>query len=230
MSSRLKIGHLILIFAVAALPFAATFAFYYPDERHYTDGALEMVKGHGWLIPKNADGSPRFEKPPLAYWAIAASYKIFGVSVFTSRLPFLLASCETIFLAFLLARKLTGNSETALLAAIVLLSHPQFFLCSVRAIPDSLLVFFVTLSAFGFLRLVVFEEFADGAFCAAYFGAAGAVLSKGLLGFLIVVFAWAFYAFKNQNWRALKKIIHWPIFSAAVILAGSWFVYIFSTD
>jgi 4-amino-4-deoxy-L-arabinose transferase-like glycosyltransferase len=227
MISRLKIGHLILIFALAALPFAATFAFYYPDERHYTDGALEMLKGHGWLIPKNADGSPRFEKPPLAYWAIAASYKIFGVSIFTSRLPFLLASCGTLFLIFRLARKLTGDSETALLAAIILISHPQFFLCSIRSIPDALLVFFISLSAFGFLRLIVFEEFAAGAFCAAYFGAAGAVLSKGLLGFLIVAFAWTFFVLKNKNWHSLKKIIHWPIFIAAIFLAGSWFIFIF---
>jgi 4-amino-4-deoxy-L-arabinose transferase-like glycosyltransferase len=230
MSSRLKIGHLILIFAMVALPFAATFAFYYPDERHYTDGALGMLKDHDWLIPKNANGSPRFEKPPLAYWTIAASYKILGVSVFASRVPFLLASCGTLFLTFRLARKLTGNAETALLAAIVLLSHPQFFLCSVRSIPDALLVFFVTLSAYGFLRLIVFEEFVAGAFWAAYGGAALAVMCKGLLGVGIVGFAWAFVAVKEHDWRAVKKMIHLPIFIAATILAGSWFACIFWKD
>ena len=50
----------------------------------------------------------------------------------------------------------------------------------------------MTLSAFGFLRLVVFEEFTAGAFWLAYGGAAGAAVSKGLLGAGIVVFAWAF--------------------------------------
>ena len=44
MGSRLKIGHLILFFALAAAPFAATFALYYPDERHYTNGALMMLQ------------------------------------------------------------------------------------------------------------------------------------------------------------------------------------------
>jgi 4-amino-4-deoxy-L-arabinose transferase-like glycosyltransferase len=230
MSSRLKIGHLILIFAMAALPFAATFATYYPDERHYTDGALEMLKGHGWLIPKNADGSLRFEKPPLAYWTIAASYAIFGVNVIASRLPFLLASCGTLFLTFRLAKKLTGKTETALLAAIVLAAHPQFFLCSIRSIPDALLVFFTTLSMFGFLRLIIFEEFAAGAFSMAYGGAVLAVLSKGLLGFLIVGFAWVFFILKNRDWRAVKKLIYPPIFIAAMILAASWFIFIFCKD
>jgi 4-amino-4-deoxy-L-arabinose transferase-like glycosyltransferase len=226
MSSRLKIGHLILIFALAALPFAATFATYYPDERHYTDGALMMLTHGDWLVPHTAAGSPRFEKPPLAYWAIAASYKLFGVNVIASRLPFLLASCATLWLTFRLARKLTGKNETALLAALVLAAHPQFFLCSIRTIPDALLIFFVTLSAFGFLRLIVFEEFVAGAFWAAYGGAAGAALSKGLLGAGIVVFAWAFAFLRERNFRAVKKLFHWPSVATAIILAASWFTYI----
>ena len=65
--SRFNIGHLILMFAVAALPFAATYALYYPDERHYTDGALMMLQDHDWLVPKTAADAPRLQKPPLAY-------------------------------------------------------------------------------------------------------------------------------------------------------------------
>jgi 4-amino-4-deoxy-L-arabinose transferase-like glycosyltransferase len=229
MSSRLKIGHLILIFALAALPFAATFATYYPDERHYTDGALMMLKHGDWLVPHTAAGSPRFEKPPLAYWAVAASYQLFGVNVIASRLPFLLASCATLWLTFRLGRKLTGKNETALLAALVLASHPQFFLCSIRTIPDALLVFFVTLSGYGFLRLIVFEEFAADAYWAAYGGAAGAALSKGLLGAGIVVFACAFIFLRERDFRAVKKLIHWPSFATAIILAASWFIYILAT-
>ena len=220
MKSRLKIGHLILMFALAALPFAATFALYYPDERHYTDGALMMLKHGDWLVPKTAAGKPRFQKPPLAYWSVAASYATFGVGVFASRLPFLLASCGTLWLTHRLARRLTGSVETALLAAVVLLSHPQFFLCSIRSMPDALLVFFITLSAYGFLRLIVFEEFAASAFWMAYGGATGAALSKGLLGAGIVLFAWGFACWKEHDWRAIKKLIHPPSLMAALILTG----------
>jgi 4-amino-4-deoxy-L-arabinose transferase-like glycosyltransferase len=227
MNSRLKIGHLILMFAFVALPFAASFALYYPDERHYTDGALMMQKHGNWLMPQNADGTLRFQKPPLAYWSVAASYAIFGSGVLASRLPFLLASCGTLWLTYRAGRRLTGNAETALLAAVVLLSHPQFFLCSVRSMPDALLAFFITLSAYGFLRLIVFEEFAAGALWAAYGGAAGAVLSKGLLGAVIVLFAWTFAFGRERHWRAVKKIIHLPGLAAAIILAGSWFGYIY---
>jgi 4-amino-4-deoxy-L-arabinose transferase-like glycosyltransferase len=227
MKPQLKIGHWILLFALVALPFAATFAFYYPDERHYTDGALMMLKHGDWLVPRTAGDAPRFQKPPLAYWSVAASYATFGIGVFASRLPFLLAGCGTLWLTYRLARRLTGSVETALLAAVVLLSHPQFFLCSIRSIPDALLVFFITLSGYGFLRLIVFKEFPAGAFWMAYGGAAGAVLSKGLLGVEIVLFAWAFAFWQERDWRAVKKIIHLPSFASAVILSGGWFGCIF---
>ena len=227
MKSRLKIGFLILVFALAALPFAATFALYYPDERHYTDGALMMLQHGDWLVPRTDTGKPRFQKPPLAYWSVAVSYETFGIAVFTSRLPFLLASCGTLWLTYRLARRLTNSVETALLAAIVLLSHPQYFLCSVRSMPDALLAFFITLSAYGFLRLVVFGEHTAGPFWMAYGGAAGATMSKGLPGAGIVVFAWAFACWQARDWRAIKKIIHPPSLASIVILVGAWFGYIF---
>ena len=73
---------------------------------------------------------------------MAGSWLVFGINVLAARLPFLLAGCGTLWLTHRLARKLTGNERTALFAAVVLAAHPQFFLCSVRSIPDSLLVFF----------------------------------------------------------------------------------------
>ena len=65
MKSRLNIGHLIFIFVLAVLPLAATFALQYPDERHYTDGAMQMLRDHDWLVPKTptdgtTDWRPRF--------------------------------------------------------------------------------------------------------------------------------------------------------------------------
>jgi len=227
MNSRLNIGHLILLFLLAALPFAATSALYYPDERHYTDGALMMLEHGDWLVPHTAAGVPRFEKPPLAYWLVAASYLAFGTGVFTSRLPFLLAGCGTLWLTYRLTRRLTGKTEIALLAAAVLASHPQFFLCSIRSMPDALLVFFFTLSAYGFLRLILFEEFTTGAFWMAYGGAAGAALSKGLPGAGLVLFAWGFACWQKRDWKAVKTIIHGLSLATAVVLVAGWFAYIF---
>ncbi len=232
MNSRLTITHLVLLFALAVLPFVATFALPYPDERHYTDGAMQMLRDHDWLVPKTPESGttnwlPRFHKPPLAYWVTAASFATFGVNAFAARLPFLLASCATIFLTWRLARKLTGNEITALLAAVILASHAQFIFAATRSIPDALLIFFVTLSAFGFLRLIALGEFTTGAFWMAYGGAAGAAWSKGLLGAGIVLFAWAFVAVRERKFSAVKKLLHAPSLALATALVAAWFAYIF---
>ena len=224
--SRLTIGHLISIFALVALPLAATYALYYPDERHYTDGALGMLQHGQWLTPENADGTPRFQKPPLAYWAIAISWLVLGVNTLAARLPFLLASCGTILLTFRLAKRLTDNGRTALLAAVILTAHPQFILGSIRDMPDALLTFFITLSGFGFLRLILWEELTAGAFWMAYGGAAGAFWSKGMLGFFIILFAWAFVLLARRNRPDVIRIIYWPGVASVIIPALAWIVYI----
>lgn len=229
MGSRLTIGHLILIFALVALPLAATYMLYYPDERHYTDGALGMLQHGQWLAPENADGTPRFQKPPLAYWAIAITWLVFGVNTLAARLPFLLASCGTLLLTFRLAKRMTGNSRTGLLAAVVLMAHPQFILCSIRDMPDALLTFFLTLSAFGFLRLILWEELTAGAFWMAYGGAAGAFWSKGMLGFFIILFAWAFVFFARRDRHDVVRIIYWPGLASVIVPALAWIAYIVAT-
>lgn len=231
MKSPLQIGHWILLFALATLPFAATFTLPYPDERHYTDGALQMLRDHDWLVPKTpapntGEWLPRFNKPPLAYWAVAASFKIFGVSVLAARLPFLLACCGTLFLTWRLAKKITGNDATASLAAVILATHVQFIFAATRSIPDSLLVFFVTLSASGFLRLIALKETGAGVFWTAYGGAAGAAMSKGLLGLGIVLFAWAFVFAREKNFNAVKKLLHWPSMALAAAFVAAWFAVI----
>ena len=39
-----------------------------------------------WYVPTN-DGIPRLQKPPLVYWALMASMRVFGVNEFGARLP-----------------------------------------------------------------------------------------------------------------------------------------------
>ena len=221
--ARLKIGYLLLLFFVGLLPFAAHFLLHYPDERHYTDGAIHMVRSGNWLVPKTPDGVSRYKKPILAYWLPAASYEIGGINVLASRLPFLLVGCGTLWLTYLLALRLYQNSSAAVLAALILLSHPQFILCSTRSLPDGLLCFSISLGAYGFMRLIVLGEKSARAFWAAYLGAGLAVLSKGLLGVGLVAFAWTFAWSQNRKLSTLRALVHWPSMLAGFVVAFGWF-------
>ena len=57
-----------------------------PDEPRYAWIARDMQETGDWITPR-LYGKPWFEKPPLYYWSAALSFKLFGVSETTARLP-----------------------------------------------------------------------------------------------------------------------------------------------
>jgi 4-amino-4-deoxy-L-arabinose transferase-like glycosyltransferase len=57
-----------------------------PDEPRYAWIARAMAETGDWVTPR-LYGKPWFEKPPLYYWGAALSFKLFGVSEVTARLP-----------------------------------------------------------------------------------------------------------------------------------------------
>ena len=62
-----------------------------PDEPRYAWIARDMTESGDWVTPR-LYGKPWFEKPPLLYWGAAVSFKLFGVSETTARLPSALAA------------------------------------------------------------------------------------------------------------------------------------------
>src|SRR4051812_13320017 len=67
----------------------------------------EMLQSHQWLSPTN-DGVPVAQTPPLTNWAVAASYKIFGVNAAAARLPMAFAMIGLVALTFLIGERLSG--------------------------------------------------------------------------------------------------------------------------
>jgi len=82
-----------------------------PDEPRYAWIARDMQETGDWITPR-LYGMPWFEKPPLYYWGAALSFKFFGVSETTARLPSAISALlATLALAWL-ALRLYG-AETA---------------------------------------------------------------------------------------------------------------------
>ena len=82
-----------------------------PDEPRYAWIARDMHETGDWVTPR-LYGKPWFEKPPLYYWGAALSFKLFGVSETSARLPSALSALfATLALAWL-ALRLYG-AETA---------------------------------------------------------------------------------------------------------------------
>ncbi len=108
-----------ILFLIYSAPSALDYVFHFPDEKYYTDAAIQMMEKGDYFTPYKADGSPRFLKPIATYWVLIGSYKMFGVSQFSSRLFFWLAGALLVAITFLMTKSLTGNKKTASIAAFI---------------------------------------------------------------------------------------------------------------
>ncbi|MEO1691960.1 MAG: phospholipid carrier-dependent glycosyltransferase, partial [Cyanobacteria bacterium J06631_6] len=75
-----------------------------------------------WLYPTINYGDPYWNKPPLIHGLIALSYKLFGVSEWSTRLvPALLSACS-VPLVYLIGREIFPRLATAIFSALVYLT------------------------------------------------------------------------------------------------------------
>ena len=163
--------------SAAALPQAAI---YRGDERFYTDAAIQMRHSGDWWIPKDSDGRPRYVKPLLFYWAVAASQSVFGASLWASRLPSWLAGMVLLGVTWRLAKTCSRDPRGAAWAAVLLATNPEFYHLATRSTPDMMLTLWLTVAVWGFVRWVLREERTIGAATAAWGGSALAMATKGL--------------------------------------------------
>jgi 4-amino-4-deoxy-L-arabinose transferase-like glycosyltransferase len=96
-----------------------------PDEGRYAEIPREMIERGDWVVP-HLNHVRYFEKPPLFYWAVAASYTIFGISEWSFRFPNALSAFLCIVILYFALRR-RFPEEVAFISSAVLLSSFGFF-------------------------------------------------------------------------------------------------------
>ncbi len=99
-----------------------------PDEGRYAEIPREMTELHDYVVPY-LNYTRYFEKPPLFYWAVALSYKVFGTNEWAVRFPNSLSAFLCVLAAYLLGRRWFG-SQIAFIASAILMSSVGFFAMS----------------------------------------------------------------------------------------------------
>ncbi len=218
---------ILILFLLYSAPGALDFVFHFPDEKYYTDAVLQMMDKGDYFTPYKADGSPRFLKPIITYWVLIFSYKIFGVSPFSSRLFFWLAGAVLVSVAFFMAKSLTRNRKIATIAAFITAANPLVLISASRSIPDILLTLFLTISAWGFLELLTSEKKRKRFYWMAYLGAALAFETKGIPA---VAFAGVSMLYLLLNpWKKItfKELLEPFSIIVSILIALSWFVIMY---
>jgi 4-amino-4-deoxy-L-arabinose transferase-like glycosyltransferase len=194
-----------------------------PDEPRYAEVAREMYVSGDYISPRLC-GYLWFEKPALGYWLSAVSYRAFGVNEFAARLPSAVLATATVLLLFLFLQKMGANFG-ALPAAIVLATSGIFVAYARAETPDMALAAAMTLALTSGYRAI--DATGRGRYwlwllCG---GATGlAVLSKGLVGFVLVGSILLVYAVVVGKWKLVSASdLVWSL-AAFMAIAATWYV------
>jgi 4-amino-4-deoxy-L-arabinose transferase-like glycosyltransferase len=222
--------HALLVFliALAALLHGATAGYgdlYNETDGQYAGAAREMIENHQWLVPTN-DGVPRLQKPPLLYWAIAISYKVFGIKAAAARLPVAAAIVATAALTFLIGERLRDYWH-GFLAGLIYLTSCGTFLLGRIIMPEPLFSAFVAGAFFCALAGYQRRKHRYAWFGGFWLCAALACLTKSILA-LVYLFAVLgllalFYREARIRFRAL---FHWSYFLIFLALVTPWYFWV----
>jgi 4-amino-4-deoxy-L-arabinose transferase-like glycosyltransferase len=221
------IGKVLLICALlwfAGLEYRGLFM---PDEGRYADIAREMLDSGDWVTPR-LNGLKYFEKPPLQYWATAATFAAFGADEWTARMwPAVTGLLCIAFTAF--AARLLSPGSSPGVAALVLVGSWGFFLGSQFLTLDMGITFFLTVSMLSYAlsrRVDIPPWVQRNWMLLAWAAAALAILSKGLVGVVIPGLALAVYIAVERDLSALRRL-HWiPGIALFAGIALPWFVLV----
>ncbi|MDY7095131.1 MAG: glycosyltransferase family 39 protein [Acidobacteriota bacterium] len=178
-----------------------------PDEPRYAEVAREMVASGEFLVP-HLNGEIYAQKPPLLFWAIAASGAVLGeIGPAAARLPSALAATATLLLVFELGILLFGLRAAWLAVAVLATAARILWQGRVGQI-DMLLVSLVTLAMTCWVRgYLATEDRQRYRWYLGFFAAAGfATLAKGPVGLLPPLLSIvAFLLFTGQR-QALRQL------------------------
>ena len=231
----LRIGALILLTVLSYGFYNAYLPITDPVESNYVLSAITMLKHNSWISPMIYD-QVWYDKPPLTYWALMISYKLFGISDFTSRIPNTLIAGGSVALMYHLVYRIKESSHIAVTSAILLFSALQFWYISHAVITDGFLFFF-SLAIFGYSYLA-FTKNDKHSMVKAYGAAALAVVTKGPVGIvlpgliLLLFIAARWFTQKDKADYSLAKDITLLFNPLGILLfialASPWYIAMYS--
>jgi 4-amino-4-deoxy-L-arabinose transferase-like glycosyltransferase len=189
-----------------------------PDEGRYAEIPREMLRGGDWVIP-HLNGLDYIEKPPLQYWATAATYRLLGVSEFSARLYTALTALATLALIGFLAARLWG-SGAGWRAAAVLSGMFIFVVLGQLMTLDMSLTFWMTASLAGFLLAQHAPSAERRWMLFAWLSTALGVLTKGLVAAAIPAAVLIIYSLCRRDYSPWRKLhLKWglPLFLGVTV-------------
>ncbi|MEL7146632.1 MAG: glycosyltransferase family 39 protein [Bacteroidota bacterium] len=229
--SKSRTQIIIVICATILVLFANLWGYplYILDEVKNAQCAKEMMLSEDYITP-TFNGKMRTDKPPLHYYFMVLSYKVFGFSAFAARFFSAFFGVLTVLLTFLISRKYVGERGSKV-ASVVMVASIGIAFQFHMATPDAFLVFFMTSSLFSY-----FHYFKSGKklfLYLTYVAMALASLTKGPVGIVLpAVSIFFFLIAKKQLKKKTIKAMHLGKGALIILLLSApWYGAVFwATD
>ena len=183
-----------------------------PDEPVYAETAREMIEFGDFLSPRIFN-EYWYDKPPMYYWLVAISQKIFGFNEFAARFPASLMAAGTSIMVYIAGAKLF-NERAGFWASLILTSSVQFFYMGKAAVTDTTLLFFMTGALLSFIHKRYWLMYVCMAF---------ATLTKGPIG---IVFPGAIIFLYILAMGRLDEILRMHVIRGLLlyfVIAAPWY-------
>jgi len=188
----------------------------------HAEAAREMLLRHDW-VTLYTNGLRYLEKAPLMYWSLGASYEIFGISDWSTRLPLMLGILALVLATYRLGAHAFGE-RGGFYSGLALVTSVGPFIFTRFLIPDVLVGLWLVISYYFFLRSL--EEEVPSRWTCWGFAVACAlnVLTKGLIGLIFPIGTIGLYLLLTRNLRHLLRV---RIISSTIVffmVAAPWHV------
>ena len=192
------------------------------EEGSNAEAAREMIENGDWMTP-TLNGEPRFEQPVFTYWLMSGAYRLLGVSEFSARIPSAVSMAALVLLQYWFLTS-TRGAFIGLVGSLMLLLNIEMVAIGRMAWTDSVLIFFITASLFGFWVGLHGEGKQRHAFWFFYVGMAVGMLTKGPIGVVVPLLGTVPYLFVTHRWKQFWEN-GFPILGLLVfaLLACPWY-------
>ncbi len=224
---RRALAGLLGLLLLVAFAFQGTRGIWEPDEGRYSAAGINMLESGDWLVPSVDGEHPHLSKPPVTYWALAASFALLGLDEWAARLPSALAFVGTGLLLLGLGRRLCAPRPW-LPAAVWATSFAPVVASNVVS-TDPILVLWETAAMFAFVEGWS-RHGNDGRrwYVLMWLGWGGAFLTKGPPGVLPLLAMLAFLAVHDRP--RLRSMCAPDGIALFVVVGFSWFALLIVQD
>ena len=188
----------------------------------HAEAAREILLRHDW-VTLHANGVRYLEKAPLMYWTVAASYKAFSISEWSTRLPLMLGVLGLLLSTYWLGSECYGNLA-GFYSALVLGTAVGPYLFTRFLIPDLLVALWLSLSLAFFLRSL--REARPSRITCWGLAATCAlnVLTKGLIGVVFPAVIIGLFLLATGNLRHMLKLRLSSSIAVFLAITAPWHV------